>query len=51
MLLDVNRLRCAPPLEEREVSGIAGSISRYPAGKPRYRRSPVRRVRKKKEER
>ena len=51
VLLDVNRLRCAPPLEEREVSGIAGSISRYPAGKPRYRRSPVRRVRKKKEER
>lgn len=53
VLLDVNRLRCAPPLEEREVSGIAGSISRYPAGKPRYRRSPVRRVHtdKKKEER
>ena len=51
VLLDVNRLRCAPPLEEREVSGIAGSISRYPAGKPRYRRSPVKRVRKKKEER
>jgi len=49
VLLDVNRLRCKPPLEEREVSGIAGSISRYPAGKPRYRRSPVRRVRKRKE--
>jgi len=51
VLLDVNRLRCTPPLEEREVSGIAGSISRYPAGKPRYRRSPARRIRKKKEER
>jgi len=49
VLLVVNRLRCKPSLQEREVSGIADSISRYPAGKPRYRRSPVRRVRKRKE--
>jgi hypothetical protein len=44
VLLEVNRLRCLPPLEDEEVSGIAQSIGRYPAGKPRYRRSPVRRI-------
>ncbi len=44
VLLVVNRLRCKPSLQEREVSGIADSISRYPAGRPRYRRSPARRV-------
>lgn len=26
-----NRLKCAPPLDEREVERIAGSIDRYPA--------------------
>ena len=44
VLLVVNRLRCKPSLQEREVSGIARSISRYPAGGPKYRRSPARRV-------
>ncbi len=44
VLLEVNRLRCAPPLSEVEIKGIARSVSRYPAGTPRYRRSSVKRV-------
>jgi Primase C terminal 1 (PriCT-1) len=44
VLLEVNRIRCLPPLEDEEVSRIARSIGRYPAGRPRYRRPPVRRV-------
>jgi len=44
VLLEVNRLRCCPPLGDEEILGIARSIRRYAAGKPRYRRSPVRRV-------
>jgi len=31
-LLEANRLRCRPPLPEREVLTIARSIGRYPAG-------------------
>jgi len=30
-LLEENRLKCRPPLDDSEVSGIAESISRYPA--------------------
>ncbi|MDP9383562.1 MAG: primase alpha helix C-terminal domain-containing protein [Chloroflexota bacterium] len=44
VLLEVNRLRCAPPLSEVETKGIARSVSRYPAGTPRYRRSSANRV-------
>jgi hypothetical protein len=44
VLLQVNHLRCEPPLEEAEVERIAKSVSRYPAGSPRYRRSPARRT-------
>ena len=44
VLLEVNRLRCAPPLSEVETKGIARSVSRYPAGTPRYRKSPAKRV-------
>jgi len=31
-LLEANRLRCRPPLAEKEVLGIARSIGRYPPG-------------------
>ncbi len=51
VLIEVNRLRCVPPLGDAEVVRIARSVGRYPAGKPRYRRSPVRRVRTEKKER
>lgn len=44
VLLEVNRLRCRPPLGGEEILDIARSIGRYAAGKPRYRRSPVTRV-------
>lgn len=44
VLLEVNRLRCAPPLSEVETKGIARSVSRYPLGTLRYRRSSVKRV-------
>jgi hypothetical protein len=43
-LLEVNRLRCEPPLEDAEVKRIAESVSRYPAGSPRYGRSLARRI-------
>ena len=45
VLLEVNRLRCEPPLSEAEVIRIARSISKYPAGSLRYIGSPARRVR------
>ncbi len=44
VLLEVNRLRCDPPLGEVETKGIARSVCRYPAGTPRYRRSSANRV-------
>ncbi len=44
VLLEVNRLRCVPPLGEVETQGIARSVSRYPAGTPRYMRSSAKRV-------
>ncbi len=44
VLLEVNRLRCVPPLGEVEAQGIARSVSRYPAGTPRYMRSSAKRV-------
>ncbi len=44
VLLEVNRLRCAPPLSEVETKGIARSVSRYPAGTPRYRKSSAKRI-------
>lgn len=50
VLLEVNRLRCDPPLEATEVLRIARSVSRYTLGSPRYRSSPVRRVRRNAEE-
>jgi hypothetical protein len=31
-LLEENRLRCAPPLDDDEVQQIAASVSRYPSG-------------------
>ena len=31
-LLEANARRCVPPLEEREVLGIARSVARYPVG-------------------
>jgi hypothetical protein len=45
VLMEVNRLRCEPPLADSEVVGIVQSISRYPAGSARYLDSPARRVR------
>jgi len=45
VLMEVNHLRCEPPLSEAEVIGIVQSISRYPAGSARYLGSPARRVR------
>ena len=50
VLLEVNRLQCNPPLEETEVLRIARSVGRYAVGSPRYRSSPVRRVRRNAEE-
>ena len=50
VLLEVNCLRCDPPLEATEVLRIARSVSRYTLGSPRYRSSPVRRVRRNAEE-
>ena len=44
VLLEVNCLRCDPPLEATEVLRIARSVGRYTVGSPRYRSSPVRRV-------
>jgi hypothetical protein len=44
VLLNVNSLRCVPPLGDGEVAQIARSVGGYPARSPRYRRSPVRRV-------
>ena len=51
VLLEVNRARCSPPLGAEEVIGIARSMGRYPAGKPRYRRAPVTRIHREKKER
>ena len=51
VLLGVNRARCSPPLGDDEVLGIALSMGRYPAGRPKYRRSPVTRIHHKKKER
>jgi Primase C terminal 1 (PriCT-1) len=45
VLMEVNRLRCEPPLSEAEVIRISRSISKYPAGSLRYIGSPARRVR------
>ena len=50
VLLEVNRLRCNPPLEATEVLRIARSVGRYTLGSPRYRSSPVSRVRRNAEE-
>jgi Primase C terminal 1 (PriCT-1) len=50
VLLEVNRLRCDPPLDATEVLRIARSVGRYAVGSPRYRSSPVRRVRRNVEE-
>jgi hypothetical protein len=50
VLLEVNRLRCDPPLEETEVLRIARYVGRYAVGSPRYRSSPARRVRRSAEE-
>jgi len=50
VLLEVNRLRCDPPLEATEVLRIARSVGRYAVGSPKYRSSPVRRVRRNAEE-
>jgi hypothetical protein len=44
VLLEVNRLRCVPPLAEAEVVGIGRSIGRYPPGSPRYRKSSAVRI-------
>lgn len=45
VLLEVNRLRCVPPMSKTETEGIARSVSRYTAGNLRYRKSSVKRVR------
>jgi hypothetical protein len=44
VLLEVNNLRCVPPLGDEEVHSIARSVGGYSTGKPRYMPSPVRRV-------
>jgi hypothetical protein len=44
VLLEVNRLRCEPPLREAEVLRVGRSVSRYPAGSPRYRASSAKRI-------
>ena len=49
VLLAVNRRRCDPPLAEAEVVGIGRSVSRYPAGSPRYFGSRARRIHRRKE--
>jgi hypothetical protein len=46
VLLEVDRLRCDPPLEATEVLRIARSVGRYAVGSPRYRSSPARRERR-----
>jgi hypothetical protein len=46
VLLEVDRLRCDPPLEATEVLRIARSVGRYAVGNPRYRSSPARRERR-----
>ena len=50
VLLEVDRLRCDPPLGATEALRIARSVGRYAVGSPRYRSSPVRRVRRNAEE-
>jgi hypothetical protein len=50
VLMEVNLLRCDPPLEATEVLRIARSVGRYEVGSPRYRSSPARRVRRNAEE-
>ena len=49
ILLEVNRLRCEPPLDGAEAERIAESVSRYPAGSPRFRTSSARRTYPKRE--
>ena len=44
VLLEVNRLRCEPPLGEQEVIAVGRSVSKYATGSPRYRSSSARRV-------
>jgi hypothetical protein len=44
VLLEVNRLRCEPPLAEPEVVQIGRSVGHYSAGSPRYRSSSAKRV-------
>jgi hypothetical protein len=44
VLQQVNQRRCQPPLAEAEVVDIVRSISRYPSGAPRYRKSSAIRV-------
>jgi hypothetical protein len=44
VLLEVNRLKCEPPLPESEVVAIGKSVARYPAGSPKYRNSPAKRL-------
>lgn len=44
VLLEVNILRCEPPLSDDEVERIARSVCKYSAGSPRYRRSSVKRI-------
>ena len=45
LLVEVNRIRCEPPIGDDEIRLIARSVGRYPAGSPKYRRSSARRVR------
>lgn len=45
LLVELNQVRCEPPLGDDEVINIAQSVGRYPAGSLRYRRSSARRVR------
>lgn len=40
-LIAINRSRCAPPLEDEEVRGIATSISRYAKGQERPQEIPA----------
>jgi hypothetical protein len=44
ILLELNRLKCEPPLGEQEVIAVGRSVSKYAAGSPRYRSSSARRV-------
>ena len=50
VLLEVDHLRCDPPLGAKEALRIARSVGRYAVGSPRYRRSPARRERRNAEE-